>query len=191
MFLVKSAACAWAKMLILFTILVALSAVALLAISAKRRKFLPLEQNPPKNFEAENFRPLFQPTHEELRAFEREENARIKAKEAEKVRRILVEKTEKAFEFEKIWRDLPDRKKTIELLFLASESENAKTFSEISENVIQLWRENRIENLTALDLADLLDSHFRTLPQQERTSGALFWLKEEIRNLRRKSEDNF
>ena len=172
-------------MLILFTILVVLSAIAaLLAISAKRRKFLPLEQNPPKNFEAENFRPLFQPTEDDLRAFEREEKSHLDAKKAEEARRILVEKTEKLSEFEKMWRTFPDRKKTIELLFLASESKNAKTFSECAENVIKLWRENRIENLTAQDLADLLDSHFRILPQQERTSGALFWFKEEIERLR-------
>ena len=171
-------------MLFLFTILVVLSAVAMLAIIAKRRNSNLLEQNPPKNLSAENFRPLFQPTEEELRALEREENARIKAKEAENERRIIVEKTEKAFEFEKIWCVLPDRKKTIELLFLASESENAQTFSKCALNVIKLWRENRIENLTARDLAELLDSHFRTLPQQERTSGAIFWLKEEIERLR-------
>ncbi len=191
MVLVKSAALAWAKMLFLFTILVVLSAVALLAIYAKRRNSFPLEQNPPRNLSAENLRPLFQPTEDELRAFEREENARIKAKAEEEARRILVEKTEKAFEFEKVWRELPDRKKTIELLFLASQSENAKTFSKCAENVIKLWRENRIENLKARDLAELLDSHFRTLPQQERTSGVGFWLKEEIENLRTRSEENF
>jgi len=177
-------------MLILFTILVVISAVALLAISAKRRNSFPLEQNPPKNFEAENFRPLFQPSEDELRAFEREEKSNIEAKKAEEERRVLIEKSDKAFEFEKVWRKLPDRKKTIELLFLACESESSKTFSEISENIIKLWRENRIENLTAQNLAELLDSHFRTLPQQERTSGALFWLKEEIKNLRSEVRGN-
>jgi len=162
----------------------------MLAISAKRRKSLPLEKNPSKNFEAENFRPLFQPTKEDIRAFEREEKSNLEAEKAEKARRILIEKAEKLSEFEKMWRVLPDRKKTIELLFLASESKNAKTFSEISENIIKLWRENRIENLTALDLADLLDSHFRTLPQQERTSGVGFWLKEEIESLRSEVRGN-
>ena len=171
-------------MLYLFTILVVLSAIAALAIFAKRRNSNLLEQNPPKNFEAENFRPLFQPTEEDIRAFEREENAQMEAKKAEEARRILIEKAEKWSELEKMWRVSPDRKTTIELLFLASQSENAKTFSKCAENVIKIWRENRIENLTALDLADLLDSHFRTLPQQERTSGALFWLREEIESLR-------
>ena len=177
-------------MLIFFTLLVVISAVAMLAISAKRRNSLPLEQNPPKNFEAENFRPLFQPTEEELRAFERQEKSNLEAEKAEEARRILVRKTKKAFEFEKTWRVLPDRKKTIELLFLACESESSKTFSEISENIIKLWRENRIENLTAQNLAELLDSHFRTLPQQERTSGVLFWLREEIERLRSEVRGN-
>ncbi len=179
------------KMLFLFTILVVLSAVALLAISVKRRNSNLLEQNPPKNLSAETFRPLFQPTEDEMRAFDREEKAQIEAKKAEDARRVLIEKAEKLSEFEKVWSVSPDRKRTIELLFLASQTENAKTFSEISGNVIKLWRENRIENLTARDLADLLDSHFRTLPQQERTSGVGFWLKEEIKNLRSRTEGIF
>jgi hypothetical protein len=177
-------------MLIIFTILVVLSAVALLAKVVKRRNSFPLEQNPPKNLSAASYRPLFQPTEEEMRAYEREEKALAAAKKAEEERRIFVEKTEKAFEFEKIWSVSPDRKGTIELLFLAAKSENAQTFSKCAENVIKLWRENRIENLKALDLAELLDSHFRTLPQQERTSGVGFWLKEEIEKLRLRSEEN-
>ena len=177
-------------MLYLFTILVVLSAVAALAIFAKRRNSNLLEQNPPKNFAAPNYRPLFAPTEDELRAAAREEKAQAEAKKADEARRILVEKAEKLSELEKVWATAPDRKRTIELLFLASESENAKTFSDISQNVIKLWRENRIENLTAQDLADLLDSHFRILPQQERTSGALFWLKEEIERLRSKVRGN-
>jgi len=171
-------------MLFLFTILVVISAIATLAIFAKRRNSNLLQQNPSKNLSAENFRPLFQPTEEEIRAFERQEKTRSEAKKAEESRRILVEKAEKASEFEKTWSISPDRKTTIELLFLASESGNAKIFSEISANIIRFWRENRVENLTAQDLADLLDSHFRILPQQERTSGALFWLREEIERLR-------
>jgi len=177
-------------MLILFTILVVLSAVAALAIFAKRRKSPSLEQNPPNNLSAPPYRSLFEPTDDELRAQTREEKAQLDAKKAAEARRILVEKAEKVSEFEKTWSTSPDRKRTIELLFLASESESAKIFSDISENVIKLWRENRIENLTARDLADLLDSHFRILPQQERTSGKLFWLKEEIQRLRAEVRGN-
>jgi hypothetical protein len=177
-------------MLILFTILVVLSAVATLGFYVRRRNSNLLEQNPPKNLAAESFRPLFEPTEAELRAFEREEKAQAEAKRLAEARRISEEKTVKVSEFERTWAQSPDRKRTIELLFLACETENAKIFSETSENVIKLWRENRIENLTARDLADLLDSHFRILPQQERISGALFWLREEIENLRREVRGN-
>jgi hypothetical protein len=171
-------------MLIFYTILVVLSAVAAFGFYVRRRNSNLLEQNPPKNLSAEHFRPLFAPTEDELRASEREEKAQAEAKKAENERRIIVEKAEKVFEFEKIWQTTPDRKATIELLFLASTAENAKIFSKCAQNVLKFWRENRIENLTAQDLADLLDSHFRILPQQERTSGALFWLRQEIQELR-------
>jgi len=150
-----------------------------------------------KSLESENqkqflgappYRSLFEPTDEEIREREKAEKAELNAKTAEEERRVLQEKTEKVYEFEKSWRSSPGRLNTIQLLFFAAQSENGKIFTEISENVIQHWRENRIENLTAQDLAELLDSHFRTLPQQERTSGAIFRLKEEIAELRRESE---
>lgn len=178
-------------MLFLFTILVVLSAVAALVIfTAKRRNSNLLEQNPPKIPAVQSFRPLFQPTEDEIRAFEREEQARADAKKAESARQILIAKAEKMTELEKSWSAAPDRNGTIELLLRASESENAKIFAQTADKIIKLWRENRIENLTALDLADLLDSHFRILPQQERTSGAIFRLKQEIESLRSEVRGN-
>lgn len=171
-------------MLILLTILVVLSAGALLAVFVKRRNSNLLEQNPPKTLAAEHFRPLFQPTEDEIRAFEQAENAKLEANKLEEERRVFEEKIGRIYQFEENWRISPDKRKTVELLLLASNSESAEIFSQITESIIKLWRENRIDNLRANDLADLLDSHFRLLPQQERTSGACFWLKEEIKNLR-------
>ncbi|MBS1794158.1 MAG: hypothetical protein JSS81_09905 [Acidobacteria bacterium] len=161
----------------------------MLVISNWRRRSNLLEQNPPKNLSAADFRPLFEPTEDEIRAFERAEQARLDAARAEERRRIADARIGETREFAKSWSLAPDRKGTIELLFRASQTENAEIFSEISENVLQLWREHRIENLTALELADLLDSHFRILPQQERTSGAVFRLREEIGRLRARSEE--
>jgi len=175
-------------MLILFIILAAFSAVIPLALFAKRRKAHLLERNNPKNLNAETFRPLFAPTDEDIRAFKREENEKLLAEEREETRRLAEEKIEKVYEQEKNWRVSPDKKATAGLLFAASELGNAKIYGEIAENVIKIWREDKIENLSARDLAELLDSHFRILPQQERTSGALFWLREEVKNLRSKSE---
>lgn len=175
-------------MLILFIVLTAISALVVLALFAKRRKAHLLEENNPKNLNAENFRPLFAPTDEDIRAFEREEREKLLAKEREEARRLTEEKIEKVYELEKNWRTSPDKKATAKLLFSASELGNAKIYGEIAESVIKIWREDKLGNLSAQDLAELLDSHFRILPQQERTSGAIFWLREEIEKLRSKSE---
>ena len=134
------------------------------------------------------YQSLFSPTSEEIRALEREEIAKTQAKERDELRRLAANKVEKAEECREIWRTSPDKPKTIEMLRLAAASESAEIFSGAAENVIKVWRENKIENLNADDLADLLDSHLKTLPQQERTSGAMFVLKKEIANLRVKSE---
>lgn len=175
-------------MLILFTFLAAFSAVVILALFAKRRKVHLLRQNNPKNPNAENFRPLFAPTDNEISAFEREEKEKLLAKERETARRLAEEKQEKVYELEKKWLASPDKKTLGELLLAASETGSAKLFSKIAENVIKIWREDKIKNLSARNLAELLDSHLRIIPQQERTSGAAFWLREEIKTLRLKSE---
>lgn len=153
----------------------------------------------PKSLESNNqtifddvpqYRSLFAPTDEEIRQSELEESSARQAKEAEEARRLAAEKTGKVQECEKDWRTTPNRRNTVELLRLASESENAETFSKTAESIIKVWRGKRLQDLTGDDLADLLDSHLRTLPQQERTSGAIFWLKQEITKLREKSEES-
>jgi hypothetical protein len=169
-------------------IAVGVSAVVGFSVYLKRRAKSLKSDNQTQFAELPPNRSLFAPTDEEIRLFNRKEDAEIQAKEREEARRLASEKIKKVHDCEKDWRVSPDKRKTIELLRLASELENAKTFSEIAESVIKIWREKQIENLTADDLADLLDSHLRTLPQQERTSGAIFWLKQEITNLRSESE---
>jgi hypothetical protein len=39
--------------------------------------------------------------------------------------------------------------------------------------------------LSRVDAAALVDSHMRLLPQEERSSGALFWLREEVTKMRK------
>ncbi len=154
-----------------------------------KRRAKSLESDNQKQFAAAlPYRSLFEPTGEEIRAFEREEIAANQGKTSENARLLTAKKLEKVEECRKIWRVSPDKRTTVKLLRLASESEMAQTFSAIAEDIIKVWRENRIVNLTADNLADLLDSHLRTLPQQERTAGALFWLKREIMSLRAGSE---
>jgi len=172
---------------IIFT-LIAVSGVLLTLRRKRQRRLLQTENYRPFN-EPPTARSLFEPTDEDLRAFKRAEDERLRAKKAEEIRLLEEAKITRGREYEAVWHASPDVQKTGELIRLAAESENALFFSEISQTVIKLWREKGIENLSARDLTELLNSHFRLLPQQERISGAMFRLKEEIADLRSQSEE--
>jgi hypothetical protein len=183
-------------LLILFYLAVVIAAGLLIAFGfsfylRSRQISAPEDQNYLAH--PQNFRPLFAPSEEDIRALEsaekEAEKQRARENEHENERQALLEKSGLANEFKRIWLNAPDRRGAAELLRLAGESENAETFSEIAENVIQVWHDEKIAGLKAAELAALLDSHFRLLPQQEMASGALFWLKQEIAELRLKAEN--
>ncbi len=155
-----------------------------------RRKTKALESKNQRQFAGNEPPPrsLFEPDEAEIRASERAEAEINAAKTADEARLLSEEKIEDAREFQKLWAENPNRSNTVELFRRAAESGNAGIFSESAERIMDFWRKGKIENLTATDLADLLDSHLLTLPQQERFSGAIFWIKREIENLRGKSE---
>ncbi len=169
-------------------IVVGSAAVFAFSVILKRRqKRLGVDQQ--TQFDAPPpYRSLFEPTDEELRETE------IQNRQAELQNRIAAEQAEKTSrinavgDHEKIWAAQTNRQNTVELLRLAADSESAVIFSQTAKSVIQVCLHEQTGILTAKDLADLLDSHLRILPQQERTSGAAFWLKEEIKRLRRESE---
>ncbi len=169
-------------------IIVGVTAVAGFSLYLRRRAKSLKSENQKQFAAAPPYRSLFEPNEEEVRVFERKEKAKIEADRLAAESQVLFEKSKQISEFEQIWRAAPNTSNTVELLRLAAASENAKVFSQTAENVLQIWRENKIENLTSTDLADLLDSHLRILPQQERFSGAAFWIRQEINCLRGKSE---
>ena len=178
--------------LIFFAIVIAVGVTAVVGFSIylKRRRNSLSESQIPKEIEPPVYRSLFEPDDDELRALEHERQAQAQAEKLETEQKALREKVEKVAGLEKIWIEKLDKPNTIQLLFSAAASGSAKIFSETAESVIKNWQENKIETLNAADLAALLDSHLNILPQQERASGELFWLKQEITNLqRRKSED--
>jgi hypothetical protein len=176
--------------IIFFVMVIAIGASAVLGFSFYlRRKTKQLkEQNQTLFTEPPRYRPLFAPTEEDTRALELEEKLREKAKAEDEIRQAKENKIKLARDFQNTWQDQPNKGKTIELLRLAATSEDSETFSETARGVLNFWNDKKIDNLSAQDLADLLDSHLRTLPQQERASGILFWLKQEIESLRRNSE---
>lgn len=175
--------------LIFFALVIAVGASAVLGFSfyLKRRTAKSLQTNNQNKLDVP-YRSLFEPDDEDVRAFEPDERSRARIERQEIEREISFECSERAREFEKIWRGEPNRRKTVEFLRLAAASESAEIFSRAAENVIRTFKNERTGGLSAKDLADLLDSHFRTLPQQERFSGAVFWLKREIERLRAETE---
>lgn len=171
---------------------IVVGATAIFGFSAYlRRKTKALESKKQKQLidDAPPYRSLFAPSDEELRAAEKAEATQQRAKVEEENRLSAEKKFQAARDFQTIWTNEPNRKNTVELFRLGARSENAQVFSEAANAVLEFWRENKIADLTARDLADLLDSHLATLPQQERTSGALFWLRQEIMSLRGGSEE--
>lgn len=166
------------KMLILIPVLIITAAAVAYFLTRNARTVQP---NDERRFDSSNLRPLFQPTDEEIRAFEiAEENRR----EAEVNRREKLELEQLLHEKEDAFRAYPTNPNAAELLRVAAQGSDADTFCRAAGIVTRLWREDQT-SLTAQDLAELLDSHFRLLPQQERTSGAIFELRNEIEELRR------
>jgi hypothetical protein len=181
-------------LLILFYSALVIVAGLLIAVGFSfylKRRELPAPQDRRINLyppHPEVYRPLFAPSPDEVRAQERaEDEARLqteRAARAEAARQILREKSVKAQDFMAAWQGSPEKQGTAELLRLAAGTESAEIFSEIAQNVIQVWKNKEIAGMPAADLAALLDSHLRLLPQQELNSGALFWLRQEVAALR-------
>ena len=169
------------------TITVGLSAVVGFSFLHKRRA-KSLQTNNQNLIEPPLYKSLFAPNEAEIRLFEQADKLKAETEKAESANKDLLAKAELLSELNKVWLENPNKKNTIELLFLAAQSESAKTFSETAKSVIQVWQTGKLESLTAADLAQLVESHLWLLPQKERTSGAVFWLKQEITDLRRKSE---
>ena len=175
--------------IIFFAMVLVVGASAAIGFYVKRQVVKSLNENNSNQInELPPYRSLFEPTDEELHALEREEKLKLEAKKEEELRQVLAEKIERVYKFQAVWLTEPSKRNTVELLRLASESESAKTFSEMVESVLKIWDDKKLVDLTANDLANLIESHLRILPPQERTSGKLFWLKQEIQSLSTKSE---
>ena len=175
-------------MLLIFTTVLFLLAGISLAVLLKKifsPKFL--EENPPSFLAAENYRPLFEPTDEELRQFETEEKAQLAAKQVDDARLISEEKLVNLEKFRQTWRESPNKAATIELLYMASQTENGEAYLETANIVLKAWQAEKVPDLAADDLAHLLDSHFWLLPTHERTPGVSFRIQQEIAGLRRAS----
>jgi hypothetical protein len=133
---------------------------------------------------AENFRPLFEPTKEELEAAELEMKL---LQHADKERHSLENEREAAAELDRVraeWLASRSRTQTILLLYEAAKSQNDDIYLKICEEVLQQWRTGSVDDLSADDLAQLMESHYWLIPADKRTAGVGFRINKEIAGLR-------
>jgi hypothetical protein len=170
-------------MLLIFAVLAFLSA-ALLLFWYSRRQDQEVSEPPPFSLDPPTARSLFAPSEQDLR-LERErteaiEIARREYRAKAEARAIVDASLLK-------WREEPNATNAAELLRVSAERGLESDFSRAASEIMRLFRESGIDGLKPDELAALLDSHIHILPEMERNSGAVFWLKQEVAKL---SSDN-
>jgi hypothetical protein len=172
-------------MLLIFTTFLVVLADVSLAILLKRlsdNKLL--DEDRPASLAAESYRPLFAPTDEDLRLAEAEERKQLTAKREEAKRQKSEEKLAQLENFRQTWSEAPNRGATIELLYRSSQIKDGDAYLDTCESVLAAWRDGKLADIPAGDLAQLLETHFWLLPAEKRTPGISFRLKEAVAELR-------
>src|SRR5215217_8219124 len=75
------------------------------------------------------------------------------------------------------WKDSLDRHSTAKMLHIAALSDDADTYREAVEVVLNSWQNGKIPDLSAVELQSLFNSEFWVLSSNTRSSGAGFVLK--------------
>ena len=132
-----------------------------------------------------NARPLFEPTDAELQAEVDEQAARDIARREYTARAEARSAVDTAIAN---WRTRPDAATAAELLRASAEHGLQGDFSRAAREITQQFHTSGIAGLSRGDLAILLESHIMLLPTEERGSGAIFWLKQEVADLRSDSK---
>ncbi|MDT5062706.1 MAG: hypothetical protein QOH63_3165 [Acidobacteriota bacterium] len=97
-----------------------------------------------------------------------------------RVNSLLAEK------FLESWKASPDRNSTAAMLHVAALAGNANVYQTAIETAYQFWRDRRLQQISATQLRQLIESEFWILAPAERNSGAGFVLKRKLAQLRRK-----
>jgi hypothetical protein len=86
------------------------------------------------------------------------------------------------------WKRAPDRGGTARALHFAALSDDPDIYRVAVENVLQMWREARLGDVSPLELRALFDGEFWILSSRSRSSGAGFVLKRTLDGARRELE---
>jgi hypothetical protein len=132
--------------------------------------------------ESTHLRPLFEPSDEELRAEAHAAEQLAVLDEAvlnfENERKQLVEFRNRL----RSWQVAPNTPEIGELLELACI--NGESFAVAAETITREFLNGRINGLSAVEFAQLLESHFWLLSAEEREPAVSFRIRETIRELR-------
>lgn len=168
-------------MLLIIAVLALLSVAFLLFRAAKRPDPTLTEQQFSSYEPPPNARPLFAPTDAELRLENGADAARAIAKREYLARAASRSAIDAALN---AWRAAPRGENTAVLLRVTAESGTDGDFARAAGEIMTKFRESGIHGLSDIDVAALLDSHIWLLSAQERASGTIFWLKQEVADLR-------
>ena len=86
------------------------------------------------------------------------------------------------------WQRAPDRSGTAKALHFAALSDDPDIYRKAVENALQLWREAKLTDISAVELRALFDGEFWVLSSRSRSSGAGFVLKCTLESARRELE---
>jgi hypothetical protein len=170
-------------MLTIFAVLAFVSAAVLLVTYLARQARNPVNEKTVADLPPGHARPLFEPTVDDLKALERDERQQIAAGIKAEHERARDEASQAIDARIAAFAPAANKQNAIDLIVSIAGHGDAGQFSRAASEIIRVFRAGGIDRLTAGDLAALLDSHYRLLPAEVRSSGELFWLKKEIAEL--------
>ena len=86
------------------------------------------------------------------------------------------------------WKESLDRNTTAKLLHIAALSDDAQTYGQAVEVVLDTWREGKLQDISAAELHSLFNGEFWVLSANARSSGAGFVLKQTLSTAKRELE---
>jgi hypothetical protein len=86
------------------------------------------------------------------------------------------------------WQKAPNRTSTAKTLHIAALCDDAEIYRHAAELTLQFWRDEKIPDLTAIELNALLNGEYWVLSSATRSSGAGFVLKRSLASARRELE---
>lgn len=86
------------------------------------------------------------------------------------------------------WKRSPDRSGTTKALHFAALTDDADVYRGAVEEALGLWREAKLQDISAAELRALFDGEFWILSSRSRSSGAGFVLKRTLESARRELE---